>query len=147
MTLVDNVFINNTSYSAFGNSHGGAISITEATGYCINCTFYNNTVNSFSSKYLISKMEPRSLGGAVRLNQTKFYFSNCTFINNTGFGISTKNVSTGKGGAFYSITSNVKITNCIFENNILLNYGLSFNINCYIEGGACYFLDSSIDIF
>ena len=78
--------------------------------------------------------EPRSMGGAYFTN-SKVDIANCTFNNNTGF-----------GGAIYAEDSINNIFGSCFINNTLINYGHTFDIDCYTEGGACYFSNSNTTV-
>lgn len=94
------------------NANGGAIG---SNGYLtiINCTFINNTGGD---------------GGAIRNNANSSIIGS-TFINNT---------ATGSGGAIYSYTGNLNVSDSNFINNIALSTGWG--------GGAIYTTSDTVMI-
>lgn len=94
------------------NANGGAIG---SNGYLtiINCTFINNTGGD---------------GGAIRNNANSSIIGS-TFINNT---------ATGSGGAIYSYTGNLNVSDSNFINNIALSTGWG--------GGAIYTTSDTVII-
>ena len=146
-TFVDSSFSNNLAYSYSSSSRGGSVYFERVVeGSFVNCNFNHNVAETFLNEFLMSGDEPRSLGGAISLSISNIYFNDCLFENNVGLGNSPKHVSTSKGGALFSENSNVQIHKSIFLNNTLCNFGHKFDIDCYIEGGSCYFFESGASI-
>lgn len=88
--LIIYIFKQNKVYSNLSSANGGAILFSRMTNLLKNCSFDNNTAETFLKIFLVTGNEPCSYGGAIRSSNSNLFFTECKFTNNTGFGNSMK---------------------------------------------------------